>query len=200
MIYVIYSISILVGLALLLWFIADILRLWLPKHFENVKRCIRLGGLRKSDEDHVTHQRIRDAGLYIAKHSLRAGKTVTEAVEDAISHIRNRTKGWKNDDEVRRWLTSQLSTQAKTGFSIFDVMKNSSWKRDMIVLLGGILVGLSIGWGTIGLHDRYSIHSLSGPSRVRAIKLDKKTGETWTMDVHGRWTNGPPSETGVVRP
>jgi hypothetical protein len=151
--------------------------------------------------------KVRNAALHVANYHLEAGRSVEVAVADAITHIRLRTRDWNDEPGLRRWLKSQLSTHLKarpselkppgdTRASDVSIMKTNDWKRDIAIAAVGILVGFGIGWVARSAvrSDRYSLHTLGPPlSHVRAIKLDKRTGDTWVMDLYGRWTNGVPT-------
>jgi hypothetical protein len=45
------------------------------------------------------------------------------------------------------------------------------------------------GAPALQFRKRYSIHPV-GLGRIRAIKLDRKTGQTWFFDIRGYWTVG----------
>jgi len=49
-------------------------------------------------------------------------------------------------------------------------------------LIAALLLALPHG------RDRYSLQAISGETRVKAVKMDRKTGETWQMDVWGSWS------------
>ena len=54
-------------------------------------------------------------------------------------------------------------------------------------------VAPEFGWGVrqADRSERYSVHPLARVGVIQAIKLDKKTGQTWLLNYHGYWTNGP---------
>lgn len=217
--YVLYvlliGLLIFVGVAVVAWFVGDFLDLWFPEYHAKMKRtwCFRVlkrpertqdvasegqtepaegaghRGLRARD---ASLQQLRDAAAHVATYSLSQGKGVSESIEDAIAYIRSRTKEWRNEGDIRRWLAEELNSEGQTERKLFDFRRFS--KRELVVVSIGILVAFALGWLTRGGHagDRFSIHVMSAPSRVRAIKLDKSSGETWSMDMYGRWTNDAP--------
>lgn len=60
------------------------------------------------EENDSTAQEIREAALHVANYHLKPGKSAVVAIEEAITHVRLRTKDWNGEAELRQWLTSQL--------------------------------------------------------------------------------------------
>jgi hypothetical protein len=173
------------------------------------------------DGNSATAEEIRAAALHVAKYHLGAGKTTAVALVEAIAHVRSRAKDWNGEDELRRWLMSQLGIKPKTsGWSrpktsegsksgenskqktkeeSVNAMKtailNRNWKREITALALGMTVGVCVGWvvRTTADSERYSIHTIDPRhSLYHAIKLGKRTGQTWLLDgEYGYWTNLP---------
>lgn len=71
-------------------------------------------------------------------------------------------------------------------------MNFAKWKREIALLAVGSVIGFAVGRLSKmpDFADRYSVHVLD-KSEFRAVKLDKKTGDTWLFHYEGYWTNGP---------
>lgn len=187
----IYAISILVGFALVVWFVADILSFWFPERFEKIKQRLYLRGARRFiDERDAVIRGVREAAIYIAEYSFRSGKGVAESVEDAIAFIRSRTKEWKNEEELRHWLVVHLNTDSSRSLTDLSIMKTSAIKRDRIVVMSiGFIAGICLGGLTCQKLVRSDDFTIQIMNQVTALKINKRTGETWEYDRRNKmWT------------
>ena len=204
------AVWILVIVAVCLWFAGDILKLWFPESHARIKQRLlspfgqwKSGGGKheasaaSSSTTTLDADQVRNAALHVANSHIAAGQSVEVAIEDAVTHIRLRTRNWNAEPALRRWLMSHLTAPLKARSSDPDKnhMNTANWKREIVALTVGCVVGLAAGWlaHPTNRPDRYSVHVL-GKGLFQAVKLDKETGETWLLHVRGYWTNGPASE------
>ncbi len=191
---VIYTASILAGVAVTLWLVVDVMKLWHAERYEKLKRWLvkvfRLGRSKQpAAEKFVTKKttestldeaarRVRNEALGLAIQSLSSGSSVSEAVEDAVTHIGRHTKEWKNEGEVRRWITLQLSAQFNPGLRTLRMVKSNPWK----ICALGLVCGSVLGYGAAYFSaNRYRVEA-GGPSRVWMIRIDTWTGRSWAAD------------------
>ena len=128
---------------------------------------------------------LRDAALHVANDNLKKGKSISESVELAIDYLYSQTTAWCQEDEMRAWLKAQLGSSPET-MKTESVKEKptilSQFNRNSLVAGGmGLALGLLIGFLLLALlphPDEFVVQIMNNST---AIKVNKRTGETWKL-------------------